>query len=62
MRVGLAACALLALLAPQDANERLRQNLKDTLVGPWIYDDLPKGYAEAKASGKPMMVVIRCVP
>jgi hypothetical protein len=54
-------CAVAARRA-QDPNERLRENLKDAIVGPWIYDDLERGYAEARASGKPMMVVLRCVP
>jgi hypothetical protein len=30
--------------------------------GFWIYNDLAKGFAEAKKSGKPMLVVLRCVP
>lgn len=28
----------------------------------WIYNDLPKGFATAKSSGKPLLVVLRCVP
>lgn len=28
----------------------------------WIYDDLAKGFAEARASGKPLLISIRCVP
>jgi hypothetical protein len=28
----------------------------------WIYDDLHKGFEQAKATGKPMLVVLRCVP
>ena len=32
------------------------------LVGPWIYDDVDAGFAEAKKTGKPLMVVLRCVP
>lgn len=28
----------------------------------WIYDDLAKGFKEAAASGKPLLVSIRCVP
>ena len=50
------------LAAPQD-KEKIKEGLKDTeLVGTWIYDDLDAGLAEAKKSGKPMMVVLRCVP
>ena len=28
----------------------------------WIYGDVERGFAEAKASGKPLLVVLRCVP
>jgi len=44
----------------QGGNEELRKTLKDAdLVGTWIYDDINGGYAEAKKSGKPMLVVFR---
>jgi serine protease Do len=28
----------------------------------WVYNDLAKGFAEAKRTGKPLFVVIRCPP
>ena len=28
----------------------------------WIYNDYDKGFAEAKRTGKPLLVVLRCVP
>lgn len=28
----------------------------------WIYNDVDKGFEQAKASGKPLLVVLRCVP
>ncbi len=28
----------------------------------WIYNDLEKGFAEARSTGKPLMVVYRCIP
>lgn len=28
----------------------------------WIYNDYERGFAEAKQSGKPLLVVLRCVP
>ena len=31
-------------------------------AGFWIYNDLPKAVAEAKSSGKPIVVVLRCIP
>jgi len=30
--------------------------------GFWIYNDLPRAYDEAKKSGKPMLVIMRCIP
>ncbi|HLY12207.1 MAG TPA: Trx7/PDZ domain-containing (seleno)protein [Planctomycetota bacterium] len=62
MKTALAAVFCLALVAPQD-KERIREGLKDTeLKGAWVYDDIDAGLAEAKKTGKPMMVVLRCVP
>jgi hypothetical protein len=53
-----AAVACLSFLA-QD-KEKLREALKDTVAkGDWIYDDLDAGYAAAKKSGKPMLIVFR---
>jgi len=31
-------------------------------AGKWIYNDLPRGFAEAQRTGRPMLVVVRCVP
>src|SRR6185436_1652638 len=28
----------------------------------WIYNDYQRGFAEAKRTGKPLLVVLRCVP
>jgi hypothetical protein len=45
------------------AQSDLQRNLKDTNVGKhWIYNDLKDGFAHAKATGKPLLVVFRCVP
>jgi hypothetical protein len=30
--------------------------------GFWIYNDLPKAFTEAKATGKPLLIVMRCIP
>lgn len=32
---------------------------KVDLVGPWIYDDVSAAFAQAKKTGKPMLVVFR---
>lgn len=47
----------LAQVNPQKA--KIYQDLNDTVAGPWIYDDLASGYATARKSGKPMLVVFR---
>ena len=53
----LTAVSLSALCA-QDS--LLQKSLKDVDVqGAWIYNDLPAGYAEAKKTGKPLLVVFR---
>jgi hypothetical protein len=38
----------------------LKAKLEDQAGERWVYDDLNKGFAAAKASGKPMLVVLRC--
>jgi hypothetical protein len=54
------------VLAPSPwlhAQSDLQRSLKDTNLGKhWIYNDLKEGNARAKATGKPMLVVFRCVP
>jgi hypothetical protein len=59
MRTGI--LIVVAALASQDAGrEALRQALKDTPLGPeWIYNDVEAGFAEARRTGKPMLVVFR---
>ena len=61
--------ALLALLigttglAPLTAQgAKLRKWLKDDAADFWIYDDLKAGQAQAKKTGKPLLVSFRCVP
>ncbi len=46
-----------------DREERVRTDrAKIESDGFWIYNDLNKGIAEAKRTGKPMLVALRCVP
>ena len=33
-----------------------------TSGGKWIYNDLAKGFNEARSTGKPLLVVFRCIP
>ena len=30
--------------------------------GPWIYNDVKAGFAQARSSRKPLLVIFRCVP
>ena len=52
----------LALFAGCDEATAVRQSLEDRASDFWIYDDLDAGYRAARASGKPLLVSIRCVP
>jgi hypothetical protein len=63
--LGIAALALLAvnLQSAEDRDSRVRNDRADVVAsGHWIYNDLPKGVAEARQSGKPLLVVLRCIP
>src|SRR4029079_8551267 len=47
----------------QERAEKVRSDkTRVEALGTWIYDDLPRGLAEAKESGKPLLVVFRCIP
>jgi hypothetical protein len=63
MRVFLALSALawVGSANAQDEKQQLQQRLEDQVGTRWIYDDLDKGFEAAKNTGKPLLVVIRCV-
>jgi len=47
----------------QSREEKVRlDRAKVEAEGRWIYGDLAKGFAAAKKSGKPLLVVFRCIP
>jgi hypothetical protein len=49
--------------AAEDRDAKVRNDRSDVLAaGKWTYNDLAKGIDEAKASGKPLLVVVRCIP
>ena len=57
--------AVLPILAPaaESRDSKVLNDRTDVLsTGRWIYNDLSKGFAEAKHTGKPLLVVLRCVP
>lgn len=50
-------------LAGQTREEKVRQDrAKVEAEGLWIYNDLQRGIATARQSGKPLLVVLRCIP
>ncbi len=61
----LAAAALVfsATASAQSRDQKVRgDKTKVEAAGFWIYNDLPKAFAEAKKSGRPLLVVMRCLP
>ncbi|HZL90695.1 MAG TPA: Trx7/PDZ domain-containing (seleno)protein [Pirellulaceae bacterium] len=57
------AGVLLASFTAAAAESELQQQLKDDQIAPhWLYCDLPAAMAQAKERGKPILVVLRCVP
>jgi hypothetical protein len=51
---------LLGAARPAQEPNPLQKSLNDLEVkGPWLYNDLNEGFAEAKKSGKPLLVVFR---
>lgn len=56
-------CCLPALTHAQTREEKVRNDRKKVEAeGFWIYNDLAKGLAQAEQSGKPVLVVLRCIP
>lgn len=64
MKTALPLALLFALQGtPVEDKAKLRAAMGDqSLAGTWFYEDLEGGLAEAKRSGKPLLVVLRCVP
>src|SRR5436190_3819787 len=47
----------------QTREEKVRRDkAKVEADGFWIYNDLAKGFGEAKKTGQPLLVVLRCIP
>jgi len=61
--IGLAAALVCGVAGGQTREQKVRgDKAKVEADGFWIYNDLAKGYAEAKKTGQPLMVVLRCIP
>jgi hypothetical protein len=62
---GLTLCLLTAILASaaEDRRERVLADRRELSTDThWNYNDLPKAFAAAADTRKPMLVVFRCVP
>ena len=57
-------CASSAVAAPPNLREQKvrADKAKVEAEGFWIYNDLAKGFEQARATGKPLVVVLRCIP
>jgi serine protease Do len=67
MTTRLASLVVLAALAAsgfaQNREAKVRKDRTELLADQsWIYNDFAKGFATAKKTGRPMLVVIRCIP
>ncbi len=64
MSIVLIGC--LAMVRVAQGQDRATKVLKDREQvleqGSWVYNDLAAGIAEAKKTGKPLLVVLRCIP
>ncbi len=50
-------------VAGQTRSDKVRNDkAKVEAMGVWIYNDLPKAFAQARRTDKPIMVVLRCIP
>ena len=58
--LALGSLFLSALTAAADRDTKVRDDVKTVkATGLWIYNDLPAGYAEARRTGKPLLIVFR---
>ena len=62
-------CSLLLTMSvsaeePKKTREQMVREDREKVekVGYWIYNDLAKGFTVANQSGKPMLVILRCLP
>jgi len=62
---GIAAFTLVSAVLAQGQDRRskvLGDRDRVESSGFWIYNDLPRGFSEAKKTGKPLLVTFRCIP
>lgn len=67
MRPSLSLLIVLAIcgstLRAEDRAAKVRRDLEESLAkGLWIYNDLQRGFEEARKKNRPLLVIIRCIP
>src|SRR5262245_42268570 len=65
MSVSLSFCVIFCCVASaqQTREQKVRgDKAKVEAEGFWIYNDLAHGFMEAKQTGQPLLVVLRCIP
>lgn len=61
--IALFACFLNVAAVAQTREEKVRDDrARVESDGFWIYNDLPKAFEQAKSTGKPIVVALRCIP
>lgn len=61
--IGLGVVLAAAPVRAQDRKQKVLEDQKTFAEDPnWIYNDLAKGFNEARRTGKPLLVVFRCIP
>jgi len=64
--IGCYFCVWLAFassVTAQTREEKVRNDRRKVEAeGFWIYNDLPRAFAQARETGKPLLVVLRCLP
>lgn len=63
MIVACGVCLAVATTQAQTREEKVRADkARVEAEGFWIYNDLERGFAEARRTGKPLLVNMRCIP
>ena len=71
MKLYLAAFLMAFVVAPAISAQDVQKKRRDAVLNDkkqldlddyWVYDDFEKGRKEAEKTGKPMLVVFRCLP
>lgn len=59
--LGIVSVTLLANVSVAQDYDALKKAIGDEVSDDWIYEDINAGYAEAKKTGKPLLVSLRAL-